>query len=525
MDMEKKGTMTNKQKINLKKEMYNDFYKKSLEKINSNIVRFDTDTRYKKLRNPDLETIMDKKEYKNVDVKKLLDQKVSLNKILEAYGIDKKEITSFQANFTPESDVQKLIEAVGIEKDTNTNIKIIEPTAGIGNIVSGLIRLKNASNFIIDANEYHKVFYNIGKATFDKIDNVVYHNMDYFKYEARYPYDYVIGNPPFNLRSTLDIYEKKSKTFEKIDFTFYDIHFVARAYNSLKTGGKLGMIISNRHTRDKNFPFNKFNQYLKLLGNKHQIIPLSGVFEEEEGVSKEMKVNFGMEIIILEKVDREIDLMTQEQVYFENDAAVEAYEEENPTKKRGGKKKLTDEEKEFLGEDVDEFAEKELKKLKKEKLFVLPKKEGEVKKLLKDVKEDAKKLGIKITGKNKKELEEAIKNFKPGEVKEVVKKTPVKKAPVKKAPVKKAPVKPAKEKPVKRLLKDVKQDAIKQNIILSYIKDGKRKNKTKKELEDEINKKVKPVKVETKEDMKKEIQREIKAGIQAPKQYRRSYVV
>jgi cell division protein FtsX len=84
----------------------------------------------------------------------------------------------------------------------------------------------------------------------------------------------------------------------------------------------------------------------------------------------------------------------------------------------------------------------------------------------------------------------------------------------------------SKESTAEKVLKDIKEDAKKQKIQLTYIKDGKRKNKTKKELEDEINKKVKPsTKVETKEDMKKEIQREIKAGIQAPKQYRRSYVV
>ena len=91
----------------------------------------------------------------------LINEKASLNKILEAYGINKQEITTFQANFTPEEEVDKLIEESGICKDNRPNLKVLEPTAGIGNIISGLLKCPNVSNFMIDANEYHKVFYNL----------------------------------------------------------------------------------------------------------------------------------------------------------------------------------------------------------------------------------------------------------------------------------------------------------------------------------------------------------------------------
>lgn len=516
-ESEQQKEMTNKEKIKLKKEMYNEFYRKNISKIDSSITRFEGDIHFKKLRNPDLESVMDKKDYDDIDVRKLLNEKASLNKILEAYGIDKKEITSFQANFTPEDEVDKLIEESGICKDPRPNLKVLEPTAGIGNIISGLLKCPNISNLMIDANEYHKVFYNIGKTTFEEISNVFYYNTDFMHYESRYPYDYIIGNPPFNLRGKRREYGKKG-SFEDIDFTYYDIHFVAHAYNKLREGGKLAMIISNRHTRDKHFPFTKFNDYLKLLTDKnHKIIPLSGIFQEDEKVSKDMKVNFGMEIIILTKLGRDMDLYEQETIYFEKDEDAQQYNEENPTKR---KKKTQEEENLFEDADLErELIKTKEKPPKKPKLFELPK---PPKKTLKDVKEEAKKLGIKLSGKSKAVLEKEIieKMNQPDEqkievpiskVKEAVKKIEEKikvtldgkkiemvlenKPEVKKKEVKKEtapkPKKEPKPKPLSKLkVSELREKAKNLNISttkLKKIKKGvKDTNKTKKELIDEI---------------------------------------
>jgi hypothetical protein len=428
---------------------------------------------------------MDKKDYADIDVRKLINEKASLNKILEAYGINKQEITTFQANFTPEEEVDRLIEESGICKDNRVNLKVLEPTAGIGNIISGLLKCPNVSNFMIDANEYHKVFYNIGKISFEAMSNVFYYNQDFFKYESRYPYDYIIGNPPFNLRSVRRIYGKKGEYVDE-DQTYYDIHFVAEAYNKLREGGKLAMIISNRHTRDKNHPFNKFNDYLKLLGEKnHKIIPLSGVFKEDEKVSKEMKVNFGMEIIIITKVGRDMDLYEKEQIYFENEEDVSKYNEENPTKSKKGAK--TKEEKNlFEDEDLqnaNKFKE-EIPKIKKPKLFELPKPE---KKLLKDVKEEAKNLGIKLSGKSKAVLEKEIldKIHRPDLQKEEVPKSKVKEA-VKKIEEKlnvKIDEKKVEVAQKEKVVKPKKEKVVKEKVV---------KEKPKKEVKKEVVKETAP---------------------------------
>ena len=61
----------------------------------------------------------------------------SLNKILDSFKLSKQEITTFQANFTPETEVEKIIEQSGIKNDSREKLMILEPTAGIGNVIDG----------------------------------------------------------------------------------------------------------------------------------------------------------------------------------------------------------------------------------------------------------------------------------------------------------------------------------------------------------------------------------------------------
>lgn len=307
--------LSNKQKILIKKEMYNKYYSKEIQKINSRIIRFEGDAHFKENRNPELETIVNNREQKDVEskVKKLVDEGASLDKIFKLFNIDKTEITTFQANFTPENEIIKLLKECKIEEDTRPNLKILEPTAGIGNIVGELLKLKNASNFMIDANEYHNVFYQVGKAIYSGVDNVCFFNIDFLKFQNKYNYDWVIGNPPFNLRSVVE------KNGQRVDKTYYDVDFVARAYNLLADGGHLAMIISTRHQRQPDRqPFKKFNQYVQLLGSANSSIVSSGDFKESKGVTKEMTTNYGMEIIILKKLPNCLMTLDGAELLLEN---------------------------------------------------------------------------------------------------------------------------------------------------------------------------------------------------------------
>jgi type I restriction-modification system DNA methylase subunit len=226
--------------------MYKKFYDKEIEKINKRIIRLDNDTKFKTNRNPNLELIANNDKYKDQTaiITNLLDKGASLRQILESYKLSKEEITTFQANFTPESEVEFLIKFSGLGEDKRQKILILEPTSGIGNVISCMLKLPNKSSFFIDAVEIHNLFYQISQAQFNTIDNIRLYNVSLFDYNQKYNYDYILGNPPFNVRTTMDQIIKGE--IKKTDIHLYDIDFVAHCYNMLNNDGVLCMIISDK---------------------------------------------------------------------------------------------------------------------------------------------------------------------------------------------------------------------------------------------------------------------------------------
>jgi superfamily II DNA or RNA helicase/predicted RNA methylase len=300
-------TFTEQQKI--KRELYKAFYKEQIEKNNKLFNRLTNDKNFRTNRNPDLDQYLSEGK-SDIDDKTLndyLNENLTLTTILQKAGIDKKIITDLQANFTPAQYVMKLLELIDIENDGRKNIKILEPTAGIGNFIQGLVNLNNKENFMIDSNEIFNLFYKIGKKTFEMLDNVFWYNMDFLTYRQKYNYDYIIGNPPFNLRTRAYIRGKTVKTSGKADTVLYDIDFVARCYDLLNKNGKVGMIISDRFTRDKSSRFKDFNNSLDVMRKKDKnsvmIIPIKDVnFETEDDVAETMETKYGMVFIILKKI-------------------------------------------------------------------------------------------------------------------------------------------------------------------------------------------------------------------------------
>jgi len=299
-----KKKMTLKEEIFLKRRMYADFYKLKINETNNNITRLTNDSKLRYTRGPDLIETSGIGKIIDIDkIEKLIDSKASLAKIFASFGIDKQTITRFQANFTPPSLCKKLIEISGIEKDTRLNIKVLEPTAGIGNMVSELIKLKNASSFAIDANEIFSLYYQIGKILYKNIDNIVWYNLDYTKYYQKYNYHYIIGNPPFNL----NLSPKGKDRREHI--VLYDIDFVAMAYNQLVEGGVLAFIISNKFTKCTPYlKYNNFKKYIDIIkkeNDKNVIIEnLTHGFdvEDETKTTKSQKTDIDMVYIRLVKV-------------------------------------------------------------------------------------------------------------------------------------------------------------------------------------------------------------------------------
>jgi len=301
-------TLTNQYKINIKRKLYEEFYRDEIKKVNKRILRFDNDSKYKSNRNPDLEEIVSDTKYKNQveNIKTQLNKGKTLSDIISSFNISKQEITSFQANFTPENEVDRLIAFSNISKDDRKNLLVLEPTCGIANVITGLLKLKNCQNFLIDGVEFHNLFFQIGQAQLDTIDNVKLYNMNIFEYNQKYGYHYILGNPPFNIRTQKQTYNKKLDKVVSIDVHYYDVDFVAYCYNMLKDDGELCMIMSDRFLRDTKIAnFKIFNEWMDILRNADENnVQVEAVkdFKKDKTITKAMETNFGMIILKLKKL-------------------------------------------------------------------------------------------------------------------------------------------------------------------------------------------------------------------------------
>lgn len=367
---------TNKQMIELKRNLYREFYQGVVSETNNKIKRFTDDTNYKTSRNPDLQDIADFTNYPDLEdeIRKLLSKDAPLDKIFEKFGIDKTMITTFQANFTPLDQVRNLIELSGIKSNNKDKIKILEGTAGIGNMVAGLMELNNKQNFMVDCNELNKVFYQIGKVLYEDLDNVYWYNNDFLNYVSKYNYDYIIGNPPFNLRTTIKGQDK----------TLYDIDFIEKAYNMLSDDGILAFIISSRFQRDQTQHFKNFNTYIdeikKVDADNVIIEPLETGFKKDKGLAKEMETNYGMVYIIIKKLPSYfMDLSKpQNAIYDTNDRIARQQELRNEKMIKGMNEKKPRKKKSNEGieenEEDNEIQPKVIKKKKETKAQIEAKK-------------------------------------------------------------------------------------------------------------------------------------------------------
>jgi phospholipid N-methyltransferase len=312
--------MTLKDKMALKSKMYEEYYAKKIMELNtsSGMIRFE-DSKFKKNRNPNLEEKANNTKYANkiAEIKEMLDSGNSLSDILNLFKLPKSEITAFQANFTPIEEVMQIIDQSGIANDTRAQINVLEPTAGIGNVIAKLLLLDNNKNMMINSVELHNLFFQISAARFLGIDNVHLYNADFITFDTPLTYDYILGNPPFNLRTQVDtvvfIVDPATKTktdkVKKVDTVWYDVDFVMKCYNMLNDrGGQLTMIISSRFLREKSIKsYEVFNEYLDMLKKiKPDAVLITEVkgFKGDETINKQMETNYGMVCITLKKVKK-----------------------------------------------------------------------------------------------------------------------------------------------------------------------------------------------------------------------------
>jgi tRNA1(Val) A37 N6-methylase TrmN6 len=243
--------------------------------------------------NPNTLSANDYVEYKNnlkVDIDKYLPvyiRKLSFEQLLSVLDYNRQDIKALNIFLTPITNVETLLNYSYYYNINDKKLDILEPTAGTGNIIRGLIKNDNFNNFKVDAIEPVKALYHIGKNIFKNYRNVNWFNMSFFDYKPNKKYDLIVMNPPFNI----NINGKR----------ILDIDFVNYAYSLLKEDGRIAGIISAAFLQKNNLKNKKYKSFNDNIEQISSIYDLDEGFYTDNTTIKEMQTKQKMVYIIIDK--------------------------------------------------------------------------------------------------------------------------------------------------------------------------------------------------------------------------------
>lgn len=152
----------------------------------------------------------------------------------------------FQAFYTPLSVVDELMMIAGI----GPNMRVLEPSAGIGNIA---IKARDLGAEV----ECCELNAEARQVLLDKGFCIQAEN--FLDYEPVECYDVVVGNPPFNKG-------------QEVEHTLH-------AFKFLKPGGKLVFIVSPSYQHNTRKPYPEFAKFIQKYGSVIRELP-EGTFKE-----------------------------------------------------------------------------------------------------------------------------------------------------------------------------------------------------------------------------------------------------
>lgn len=179
-----------------------------------------------------------------------LDPNTILKKNLDARTKEEK----LQQYFTGEKLTEEIISHSSI-KSRHGKITVLEPTAGWGNLVKPLLKLKK--DITIDMVEYDQSNREVLKKLVDSAKDILklMDQKDFLLFTPSNRYDYIFTNPPFHLRKG---------EIPHLEKDVYDYNFVMRAYACLKIGGEL-IAITGQYWKKNN----QFIQWANEVGWVH----------------------------------------------------------------------------------------------------------------------------------------------------------------------------------------------------------------------------------------------------------------
>ena len=170
--------------------------------------------------------------------------KLKLEDLKNEKKLEKLRNSVLQQYFTGDNEIDLLYKLSGIKEDPRkTGIQFLEPTAGTGSIIKYFIE-READRIEIKCCEFDpetrthlkKVTETLGLG-----EETLYNEPNFLKLNPSDRFDYIIMNPPFNIKPYKNLGYKKP---------IYDIDFIKHAYMCCKVGGRIVAIMYGEHAKE-----------------------------------------------------------------------------------------------------------------------------------------------------------------------------------------------------------------------------------------------------------------------------------
>ena len=243
-------------------------------------------------------------------------QYIARKKDIEKAFKDKMKVRINQEFFTPDDQVMELINLSGIRnisKQDSQNLHILEPSAGMGNIIRGLLKIFAVKkiNMTIDCVELVKENRDELIKLQQQIPSIinVQNQPDFLKFFPSGVYDYIFMNPPFHLQK---------RNHKKLIKDVYDYDFVKKAFSFLQFNGVLVAITGRKYKDNPDII-----QFYKSIGAKlyDQSVEWKGPNLKAGSEVKKLDITY---IYIRKlKVNFDLDRKIQEIKYYIDDTPQE----------------------------------------------------------------------------------------------------------------------------------------------------------------------------------------------------------